>query len=578
MEFGELATAEAEGAILAHSVRTGGVAFKKGRVLTADDVVALGKAGIRKIVAARLEADDVHEDEAAARLAAAVAGPNLAAGTAFTGRVNLFAQVPGLLVVDRDRLDRINGVDEAITVATLDQYAPVQAKQMAATIKIIPFAAPAASLALTEAIAAQADRTGHAGPVVRLAPFRARKVGLIQTRLPGTAPKMLDKTVRVTRDRLGPLGQGLALERRCEHVVRTLAGEIATMRRSGIDLILIAGASAITDRRDVLPSAIEAAGGTVEHFGMPVDPGNLILLGRLAGADVLGLPGCARSPKLNGFDWVLQRLAADIPVTRDDVMRMGIGGLLTEIPTRPLPRGQIDAAAEDEEGRAAGAPRPPRVAALVLAAGQSRRMGERNKLLEDVEGVPMVVRMVDAALASQAAPVVVVTGHERDRVLAALGDRGVATVHNPDFEQGLSTSLLAGLDALPEGMDAAVVCLADMPRIGAGLIDRLIAAYNPVEGRSIVVPTHRGKRGNPVLWDRRYFAEMRDLAGDVGARHLIGAHADQVCEIEIEDDAVLIDIDTPDALDRQRRSAAVPEDAAPAPSAAPTALDGKTGR
>jgi molybdenum cofactor cytidylyltransferase len=575
MEFGSLPTAEAEGAILAHSVRSGGVAFKKGRVLSADDVAALGRAGIRQVVAARPGEDDVHEDAAAARLADAVAGPNLSAGTAFTGRVNLFAEVPGLLVVDRDRLDRINGVDEAITVATLDQYAPMQARQMAATIKIIPFAAPAASLALTEAIAAQADRTGHTGPVIRLAPFRARKTGLVQTRLPGTAAKMLDKTVQVTKDRLAPLGQSLAMERRCEHVVRTLAGEITTMRRAGVELILIAGASAITDRRDVLPAAIEAAGGTVEHFGMPVDPGNLLLLGRLDGADVLGLPGCARSPKLNGFDWVLQRLVADIPVRRQDVMAMGIGGLLTEIPTRPLPRAQVDAAAA--EAADAAPPAEPRIGAVVLAAGQSRRMGDRNKLLETVDGVPMVARTVDAALESRAEPVVVVTGHEPERVGAALAGRAVTIVHNPDFEHGLSTSLIAGMDALPHTADGAVVCLADMPRIDAGLIDRLIAAYNPLEGRAIVVPTHRGKRGNPVLWDRRFVAEMRDLAGDVGARHLIGAHGDQVAEVEIDSDAVLIDIDTPEALDRQRRGAPVGEDAAPAPSAVKAGAAEETG-
>lgn len=573
MQFGDIPAAEAEGAILAHSIRSAGLSFKKGRVLSAEDIGALRQAGIRKVVAARLDEDDVHEDEAAARLAEAVSGPNLSAGKAFTGRVNLFAEVPGLLVVDRDRLDRINGVDEAITIATLDQYAPMQAQQMAATIKIIPFAAPSASLALTEAIAAQADRTGHTGPVIRLAPFRARKVGLIQTRLPGTAPKMLDKTVQVTRDRLATLGHDLAVERRCEHVTRTLAGEVTSMRRAGVELILIAGASAITDRRDVLPAAIEAAGGTVEHFGMPVDPGNLMLIARFEGADVLGLPGCARSPKLNGFDWVLQRLAADIPVTRKDVMAMGIGGLLTEIPTRPLPRAQVDAVAGDTERMA-----QPRIGAVVLAAGQSRRMGERNKLLEEVDGVPMVARTVDAALASRAGPVIVVTGHEPERVAEALDGRDVTLVHNPDFEGGLSTSLLAGMDALPDFVDGAVVCLADMPRIDAALIDRLIAVYNPVEGRSIIVPTHRGKRGNPVLWDRRYVPEMRDLAGDVGARHLIGAHADEVSEVEVDSDAVLIDIDTPDALDRQRAGAPVGEDAALAPSAERIAAGGDRGQ
>ncbi|MEQ8967258.1 MAG: molybdopterin-binding/glycosyltransferase family 2 protein [Azospirillaceae bacterium] len=552
MEFGEIPVGEAEGAILAHSVKLAGQSFKKGRILSADDVAALKAADYRRITAARLGAEDVHEDEAAARLAAAVKGERLTASKATTGRVNLYASMPGLLVVDRDRFDRINGVDEAITIATLDQYTPVAPKQMVATIKIIPFAAPSGSLALTEAIAAQADRTGHMGPVVRLAPFVPRKVGLIQTRLPATKASVLDKTAEVTRNRLEALHQTLAWERRCEHAARTLAGELRSMVRGGAEMVLIAGASAITDRRDVLPAAIEAAGGEIEHFGMPVDPGNLLLLGTVDGVDVLGLPGCARSPKLNGFDWVLQRLAARLPVNRKDITAMGIGGLLTEIPTRPLPRSEAtggDAAAGAETGGG------PNVAAIVLAAGQSRRMGARNKLLEDLDGRPLVVRTVDAALASGVQTVIVVTGHEPERVRTALGDRGVRFVHNPAYDQGLSTSLKAGVEAVPGDIDAALVCLADMPGIDAATIDALIAAYNPVEGRAIVVPTHRGKRGNPVLWDRRFFAEMGELAGDVGARHLIGAHDDVVAEVEMDSDAVLLDIDTPDALDRARDAA-----------------------
>jgi len=549
MEFGEIPVAEAEGTILAHSMKLAGASFKKGRVLTAEDVAALRAADVRRITAARLAADDVHEDEAAARLAAAVKGDRLIASRATTGRVNLYAATAGLLLIDRDRFDRINGVDEAITIATLDQYATVAPKQMVATIKIIPFAAPGGSLALTEAIAAQADRTGHLGPVIRLAPFAPRKVGLIQTRLPATKATVLDKTAEVTRARLEALHQTLAFERRCEHAARTLAGELRSMVRAGARMILIAGASAITDRRDVLPAAIEAAGGEIEHFGMPVDPGNLLLVGALEGVDVLGLPGCARSPKLNGFDWVLQRLAAGLRVTRKDITAMGIGGLLTEIPSRPLPR-----SAATGGDRGAGAPAGGRrVAAVVLAAGQSRRMGARNKLLEDLDGRPLVVRTVDAALASAAEVVIVVTGHEPEEVRSALGGRAVTVVHNPAFEQGLSTSLRAGLEAVPAEVSAALVCLADMPGVDAGTLDALIGAYDPIEGRAIVVPTHRGKRGNPVLWDRRFFAEMAELAGDVGARHLIGAHDDVVAEVEMESDAVLVDIDTPDALARARQ-------------------------
>lgn len=534
MKFGDTPLDEAEGAILAHSVRCGRTMLKKGRRLSADDISVLAEAGIASVVAARLDPGDVHEDTAAARLADAAAGDGVTAAAPFTGRVNLFTARRGLCVVDRDTLDRVNRVDEALTIATVPAFAPVEPDQMVATIKIIPFAAPEARIAEAEALLAGAS-------AIRVAPFRARRAGLIQTRLSGTKPSVLDKTVGITAERLATIDGTLVTERRCDHAVAAVAGEIAAVLAAGADLLLIAGASAITDRCDVLPAAIEAAGGTIDHFGMPVDPGNLLLIGRLGDRSVIGLPGCARSPKLNGFDWVLQRLAADLPVGRDEIMAMGVGGLLTEIPTRPLPRAK--AAPETAP------PHAPRVAAIVLAAGQSRRMGARNKLLASIDGAPMVARTVDAALASRADPVIVITGHEPERIRAALADRAVTFVHNPDFARGLSTSLKAGLAALPDTADATLVCLGDMPLVTADEIDRLIAAYDPAEGRAIVLPTRGGKRGNPVLWDRRFFPDMARVAGDVGARHLIGENTEQVAEVEMDRPGVLVDIDTPEALE-----------------------------
>lgn len=530
MRFGDIPLEEAAGAILAHSVRTPGTTLKKGRRLGEEELEALRGAGIEQVVAARLGADDVHEDEAAARIARRVAGDQVRIERPFTGRVNLFAESAGVLTLDPERIDRLNLIDEAVTLATLERHAVVQPGQMVATVKIIPFAVP-------DEVLERCEEEAGAVPLLAVAPFRALEVALLQTRLDATKESVLDKTVTITAERIAASGGRLISEARCPHEVEALAERL---RVAAGDLVLIAGASAITDRRDVLPAAIEAAGGEILHFGMPVDPGNLILLARLGERTVLGLPGCARSPKLNGFDWVLQRLAAGLEVSPRDVMSMGVGGLLAEIPTRPQPRA----------GRPA---RPGQVAALVLAAGQSRRMGEVNKLLVEVDGKPMLCRVVDALLASRAAPVVVVTGHEADAVRSAVPGRDVTFAHNPDYAQGLSTSLKAGIAALPEECDGVLIALGDMPRLTAAAFDRLIAAFNPLEGRGIVVPTVRGKRGNPVIFAARFIGEMAELAGDVGARHLIGEHALDVVEIEMDDDAALLDIDTPAALHALRR-------------------------
>jgi molybdenum cofactor cytidylyltransferase len=310
-------------------------------------------------------------------------------------------------------------------------------------------------------------------------------------------------------------------------------------------MLLVAGASAVVDRRDVGPGAIVRAGGTIVHFGMPVDPGNLLCLGRIGDVPALVLPGCARSPKLNGFDWVLQRLFAGVPVAPADVMAMGVGGLLKEIEVRPLPREQAARVAPP-----ATAPRRARrVAVVVLAAGRSRRMAPLNKLLvADNQGTPMVARVVDNVLASHARPVIVVTGHERDRVEEALAGRPVHFAHADDYAEGLSASLKAGMAALPPEAEGVLVCLGDMPLVSGAMLDRLIAAFDPEEGRAIVMPTFRGKQGNPMLWSREFLTEIMTISGDVGARHLIGKHADRLVEVEMADDAVLRDFDTTDAL------------------------------
>ena len=533
MFFGRVPVAEAAGTILVHSQKLGRRTFKKGRLLSAEDAAALDEAGIDEVAVVRLDAGDMPEDEAARLIAEAAAGAHVEAQAPFTGRANLYAASAGVAVIDRERVDALNLIDEAVTVATLPPFSLVTERQMLATVKIIPFAAPRAAVAAVARIAAEG------GPLVDVAPLRACRAGLVMTRLAQTRDSVLDKTAQVVGARLHALGSTLAFESRCAHDGAAIAEAIAAALAEGCDPVLVFGASAITDRRDVIPAGIERAGGEVIHYGMPVDPGNLLLLGRKGEVAVIGLPGCARSPKLNGFDWVLQRLLAGMEVTARDIQLMGAGGLLMEIPTRPQPR------AGDDEAVAAAA---PRIAALVLAAGQSRRMGRRNKLLAEIDGVPMVRRPVEQALASQAASVLVVTGHEPERIRAALEDLDIAFAHNPDYANGLSGSLKAGVAALGGDADGVVVLLGDMPRVTARHIDRLIAAFNPLEGRAVCVPTYSGKRGNPVLFARALFPEVRGIAGDVGARHLIGQHEDELAEVAMDDDAIFVDVDTPEAL------------------------------
>jgi molybdenum cofactor cytidylyltransferase len=530
MKFGAVPVAEAEGAVAVHSIRKSGLVLKKGTVIGKPEISALKAAGIAEVVVARVEPGDVSEDDAAAEIAAAVAGEGVRRDRAFTGRANLFAEIAGVLVVDKDAIDRLNEVDESITFATLPAYKPVVAGEMIATVKIIPFAVAAGA---RDAALAVARGTS---PLIRVAPYRIRKIGIVSTLLPGLAPKVIDKTLRVTEERLAPAGATIVAERRVPHEQGALAKAIEEVLGDGAELVIVFGASAIADRRDVIPTAVEAIGGRVEHFGMPVDPGNLLLVATARGRPVLGAPGCARSPKENGFDWVLMRLLAGLAVPRAAITGLGVGGLLMEIVTRPQPR--AEPAVADKR----------RIAAVVLAAGRSTRMGGPNKLLAEIARRPLVRIAAEEALASRAGPVIVVTGHQRAEVEKVLAGLPVQLVHNPNFAEGLGTSLRAGIAAVPADADGAIVCLGDMPQVDRRLIDRLIGAFDPDRSALIVMPTFEGKRGNPVLWSRRFFPDLMAIEGDVGARHLIGRYGEAVVDVPVEGKAALVDVDTPEAL------------------------------
>jgi molybdenum cofactor cytidylyltransferase len=332
MRFGYVPLAEAVGAISAHAVRAGEMVLRKGSLVTAELAAKLGAAGVTGLVAARLDAEDVHEDEAAAALAARLAGAHIRVDAPFTGRANLFAEEAGVLVVDRGRIDRVNAVDEAITFATLPAYRAVIPGEMVATVKIIPYAVPRRAL--------QAAMAEGATPVISVAPYRLKRVAVISTLLPGLKPSVVAKTLDVLAQRLAPAAAEIVFEERVPHEEEALAAALGRAAAAKPDITIVFGASAISDRRDVIPAAVEAAGGRIEHLGMPVDPGNLLLVAAMGEAPVLGAPGCARSPKENGFDWVLQRLLAGLKVGRGELVGMGVGGLLMEIKTRPQPRAE----------------------------------------------------------------------------------------------------------------------------------------------------------------------------------------------------------------------------------------------
>jgi molybdenum cofactor cytidylyltransferase len=302
MKFGPVPVSESEGSLLVHALSLGRRRLKKGHRLAAEDVASLEAAGLASVLVMQVEAGDVDENAAAAALAEALVTDGISVGPATTGRVNLFASRAGLFRVDAAAIDAFNRIDPALTIATLRDRSPVDDGAMVATIKIIPLAVAGPSLdAGVEVLSA--------GTILTVRSFRAMRVGLVATTLPHLKASIMDKTRALLEARLARSSSRVVEELRVAH--ETAAVRDAVSRLAGAsDLIVIFGASAVADPQDVIPAAILAAGGTVESVGMPVDPGNLLVLGYLGDKPVIGAPGCARSPKENGFDWVLDRLLA----------------------------------------------------------------------------------------------------------------------------------------------------------------------------------------------------------------------------------------------------------------------------
>ena len=528
MKFGECKTEDAAGAILAHAIKIGGKRYAKGRRLSAEDVAQLRGGGILSVTAAHLESGDVSEDEAAATLGKRLAKNNLRGGRAFTGRVNIHAAKAGVLTFDESAVRGFNLIDPAITLATAANFAHLPEGAMAATIKIIPFAVAQKTLAACES----------AAPLLILHPYLKLRAAILQTRLADTREEILNKTRRITEARLARANVEIVFESRPSHHADKLADSIKDALAHSPDLLLIAGASAICDRRDVIPSAIDSVGGEVLRLGMPVDPGNLLLLGKIKKINVVGMPGCARSPKLNGLDWILSRLCAGIKITSSDIAAMGGGGLLAEIDERPSPR--IPKAAR----------RRPVIAAVLLAAGESKRMGKENKLLAGWRGKPLARYAAETLTKAKENgiidEIIAVTGRDNQLIEDALAELPLTFARNSNYESGMASSIKRGLESVGDKADAALFVLADMPLVSAQTINALAAAINlGGGGGDIAIPICNGKRGNPVLVGRNYFSELAQISGDIGARALFSHFANSIIEVEVSDGGVLFDLDSP---------------------------------
>jgi len=520
MKFENITVSEALGWTLAHSVNTSDTRLLKNSQITTEVIQQLQAAHIHSVLAYKLEDGDIDENAAAKIVAQHIAGAHVRIGKPTRGRCNLYAKKSGLMLPDKS-IDALNAMGPAIGTATLPKYAPVTNGKLVATVKIIPYGLAKTQLNAVTAINARLSIT----------PFNAFNAAILTS-----GAVMSVKAESTTKNRINGVSGTVVSIKTCAHTVPSVSDKIIALTKTGIDLLILSGISAISDVRDVLPAALKAAGGQILHLGMPVDPGNLLMLGKHGSTIIIGMPGCAKSPSLNGFDWVLERYAAGLPLDANTLQGMGVGGLLKEVIERPEPR------APSKPHAIKGTP------AIILAAGKSTRSGNNHKLLAVLDGKPVITQSVIALKDAGIKGLHVVTGARADEIREALKPQHVNIVHNALYETGMASSLAAGITALPPGTEQCFICLGDMPFVNKTTYSALIAAANRVSEAQIFVPLFKGKRGNPVLWRNSQFEKLVHIKGDKGGRDLIKEQENLVCAVPVDDPGILIDLDTPEAL------------------------------
>ena len=535
MKIQSLGALESIGLVLAQTYNLTSKTISKGTFITNEIVDYLKMENVQTILCAVPEEGDIHEDEAAEAISNAIDKNQIYAEKASTGRVNFKSQSLCLVRYERDLLREVNLVNESIAFSIVEHNQLIAENDLIATLKIIPFFTKKKYVDQVIKILAK-------NKLFKIHSLKKKEVTLIQTCFEWQKKSIFTATSNVTRGRLEALGCLLKKETLIPHDYESLCLEIETSIDSGAQLLLISGASAISDRSDIIPKAILSEGGEIIQYGLAVDPGNLLLIGKIGNTTIIGMPGCARSPKLNGFDWVLQLLIADIPINKEELADMGAGGLLMEIASRPLPRALAKSVYKREK----------KVMGVVLAAGNSTRMGKHNKLLKNIGDASLVRNTVIEMLKSDLDSCSIVLGYQSDKVAAAIKDLKINLILNPFWEEGQASSLKAALNTLDTSYSDLLVMLGDLPGVSSKHINKIIEEHLLADNRKskITIPSFKGQKGNPVIWGRSFFPDLSNLKGDVGGRALFGEHPAAINLIELDDKAVVTDTNTPEDFEK----------------------------
>lgn len=537
MQFAEFPVYDAEGAELSVPVRTKDKTFEKGHVLTSSDIGILRYAGVKSIIGVKYAPVDIHPETASEILLKSLLGDHMRCTLPDkSGYSDIFADADGTLMYEPERLLRFNSHSENISLMMMSPYLPVFKGQLIGNLRIF---GPA--LNATELNEAVAKVTGT-GPLIKTAPYAFCRIGYIQTVLPHHVPERLDE--KALDERFAVYGFHIAYHDICEHSPDRIEHAVRNAIDAKAEIVLVQSPVAPQSRDDIVPKAFKEASGDIDRLGWPLDEGLSIVI---AHRDMVKLIGfCETDVGRPGYERLMRLLATRSLPAPDQFPSLAQAGLsLDRMTMRITPEQMKNSAAVGAISDSS------KIAIVILAAGQSARMIGANKLMESINGIPIIEIVVRNALRSKADFVTVVTGHEAIRIERRLANYDVKIIRNPDYVSGILGSVRMGLAVLPPDIAGAVVLPGDMPAFSDVYINKLIENFDPKAGRKAVcLPSYNGVRHNPVLWPRELFKAVKIVPEDAHWTPALLEHSDYIKELVLDDDYPLSDINTKGDLEK----------------------------
>lgn len=529
MKFGEFPLYDALGVELSHAIKCAGKVFPAGHIITADDVRLLRQAEIKTVVGTFFSSDDLRPDIVCDILLKDIVGDHLRYTLPKNGCSEIYADADGVFISQPERLLRFNSHDESLILSSLLPFTPVYKNQLIASLRLLGPAFNADMI--NDAVA----KIMGQGSLLRIAAYAFCKIAFVRTVMHG---EEISESEEQTRSRYAVFGFDISRYVVCPHDRSAVSNEIEKAEKDGLDAVFIESSAPPLNRKDVIPCSVKEAGADIDRLGWCVDPGVSALIAHKNDTKIIAFAaGDFSSPSI---DRLVRYIATKSLPRPDEFPLLATGTLSLERLIKFL-----DPADERKTVAVGSLEERSKIAVVVLAAGASKRMIGSNKLLENVQGVPMVERAVRSALSSKADFVAVVTGYDAKFIEKRLVDYDVKIVRNPDYSSGVLSSIRLGLSVLPPDVIAAVVLPADMPGFTEEYINKLIDLFDPKAAKKAVcLPSFKGVRHNPVLWPRELFKSVKIIPEDAHWMPALVEHSDYISELKLDDDLPLTDVNT----------------------------------